>query len=74
GPEVHRTLLCGGLDLLFLTQRHRLLGGNDFSSIMQGQLESSVDMELQSLYLDEQALLHERGGQCFACYAVMPGV
>jgi len=73
GPEVHRTLLAGGLDLLFLTQRHRLLGGNDFSSIMQGELDTPVDMELQSLYLDEEAVLHERGGQCFACYAVMPG-
>lgn len=72
GPEVHRTLLAGGLDLLFLTQRHRLLGGDDFSSIMRGELDTPVDMELQSLYLDEQAALHERGGQSFACYAVMP--
>lgn len=72
GPEVHRTMLAGGLDLLFLTQRHRLLGGDAFSSIMQGGLAQPVDMELQSLYLDEEAVLHERGGQSFACYAVMP--
>jgi len=72
GLEVHRTLLDGGLDMLFLTQRHRLLGGDDFRSIMQGNLARPVDMQLRSLYLDEQACLDERGGQSFASYAVLP--
>ena len=72
GPEVHRTLLNGGLDRLFLTQRHRLLGGNDFRSIMQGNLDKPVDMELRFLCLDEQSYLNERGGQSFACYAILP--
>jgi len=74
GPEVHRTLLDGGLDLLFLSQRHRLLGGDDFRSIMQGNLNRPVDMQLRSLYLDEQSYLNERGGQSFACYAVLPQI
>ena len=74
GPGVHRTLLDGGLDMLFLTQRHRLLGGDDFRSIMQGKLDKPVDMQLRSMYLDEQAYLDERGGQSFTCYAVLPQV
>jgi len=72
GPEVHRTLLDGGLDRLFLTQRHRLLGGDDFRSIMQGGLDKPVDMQLRSLFLDEQSYLNESGGQSFACYAILP--
>lgn len=72
GPEVHRTLLDGGLDLLFLSQRHRLLGGDDFRSIMQGNMDRPVDMQLRSLYLDDQAFEDQRGGQSFSCYAVMP--
>lgn len=74
GPGVHRTLLDGGLDRLFITQRHRLLGGDDFRSIMQGDLEKPADMQLISLYLDEQSYLSERGGQSFACYKVLPKV
>jgi len=70
GPEVHRTLLEGGLDLLFISQCYRLLGGDDFRTIMQGDLDRPVDMQLVSLYLDEQSYLNERGGQSFACYAV----
>jgi len=72
GPEVHRTLLDGGLDMLFLTERHRLLGGDDFRTIMQGNLGRPADMQLCSLYLDEQAYQEQRGGQSFACYAVLP--
>lgn len=71
GPEVHRTLIAGGLDLLFLSQRHRLLGGDDVRSILQGELDKPVDMELQSLHLDEKAMLHTHGGQSFACYKVL---
>jgi len=74
GPEVHRTLLDGGLDLLFLSQRHRLLGGDDFRSIMQGNMDRPVDLQLLSLYLDDDAFENQRGGQSFACYAVMPQV
>jgi riboflavin biosynthesis pyrimidine reductase len=72
GPEVHRSMLAGGLDMLFLSQRYCLLGGDDFRSIMQGNLDKPVDMQLRSLYLDDAALLHQRGGQSFACYGVLP--
>jgi riboflavin biosynthesis pyrimidine reductase len=70
GPEVHRTLLEGGLDMLFLTQRHRLLGGDDFRSILQGKLDKAVDVQLRSMYLDEQSCLGECGGQSFASYTI----
>jgi riboflavin biosynthesis pyrimidine reductase len=72
GPEVHRSLHGGGLDMLFLSQRHCLLGGDDFRSIMQGRLDRPVEMQLSSLYLDETTYLKQRGGQSFACYEIMP--
>jgi len=63
GPGLHATLVQAGvLDYLFLTTRHMLLGGDDFSTIMQGELNTPVDLELVSRYLDAHS------GQDFACY------
>lgn len=70
GPDVHRSLHAGGLDMLFLTQRHCLLGGDDVRSIMQGRLDKPVEMQLDSLYLDAAALPDQAGSQTFACYAI----
>jgi len=64
GPEVHRTLLAGGgLDHLFLTTRHVMLGGNDFHTLLNGMLPAPVSLCLQTLYLDttpgwEQSFAH----------------
>ncbi len=54
GPRVHHTLLaCGGLDELFLTTRHCLLGGTDFHTCLEGALNAAMPLQLLSLYLDE---------------------
>ena len=66
GPGVFHSMLNGGLDLLFLTQRHRLLGGEDFRTILQEGLDRPLDLRLCSLYLDET----DAPGQSFACYAL----
>lgn len=53
GPEVHRTLLADrGVDRLFLTTRHTLLGGESFHTILEGTVPKPAEMELLSLYLD----------------------
>lgn len=70
GPEVHRSLHGGGPDMLFLSQRHCLLGGDDFRSILQGRLDRPVELQLESLYLDEAAFPDRSGGQTFACYTL----
>jgi len=63
GPALHATLVQAGvLDYLFLTTRHMLLGGDDFSTIMQGELNTPVELALVSRYLDAHS------GQDFACY------
>ncbi len=63
GPALHATLVSADvLDLLFLTTRYMLLGGDDFSSMMQGHLEHPVHLELETLFFDAA------GGQSFACY------
>jgi len=65
GPEVHRTLIAGGgLDRLFLTTRHTLLGGDAFHTILEGALPNSPELELCALYLDNG----EACGQSFAHY------
>ena len=63
GPAVHATLIAAGaLDYLFLTTRHLLLGGDDFSTIMQGTLDAPVEPELVSRHLDGE------GKQEFSCF------
>ena len=63
GPAVHRMLLAAGaIDRLFLTTRHRLLGGKDFSTIVGDALPAPVRLTLNAMYLDVE------GGQHFADY------
>jgi len=53
GPEVHAMLLdAGTLDRLFLTQRHVLVGGSDFHTLVEGALSWSRGCQLRSLYYD----------------------
>ncbi len=58
GPKVLHLLLAGGvLDRLYLTYANRLLGGESFSSIVEGDLFAPpVDMSLNSVYFDPHAL------------------
>lgn len=68
GPRVHHLLLADGmLDRLYLTVAHRLLGGQPFSSLVEGELLSpAVDMRLNAVYFDPHAL--GGLGQQFICY------
>lgn len=68
GPKVMHLLLAGGvLDRLYLTLANRLLGGNPFSSIVEGSLlEPATGMTLESLYFDLEGL--DGLGQLFAAY------
>lgn len=68
GPRVHHLLLADGmLDRLYTTVAHRLLGGQPFSSLVEGELLSpAVDMRLNALYFDPHAL--DGLGQQFICY------
>ena len=58
GPKIAHLLLAGGvLDRLYLTHASRLLGGDPFSSIVEGPLfPQAVDMKLATLALDPAAL------------------
>jgi riboflavin biosynthesis pyrimidine reductase len=58
GPRVlHLLLAAGMLDRLYLTQTSRLLGGDPFSSIVEGQLlKPAFDLELISVHYDPHAL------------------
>jgi len=68
GPKVLRMLLAGGaLDRLYLTHANRLLGGEIYSSIVEGELlEPPFDMTLSHLYYDPLAL--DGLGQMFVAY------
>ena len=68
GPKVlHLLLASGRLDRLYLTYANRILGGNPFSSIVEGELfPEPHDFQLFSLYLDPLAL--DGLGQLFAGY------
>lgn len=72
GPKVLHLLLAGDvLDRLYLTHVPRLLGGQPFSTIVEGALlPRPIDMPLRSLYLDRDGV--ERLGQLFACYDAVP--
>lgn len=58
GPRVlHLLVSAGVLDGLYLTFANRLLGDRPFSSIIEGPLlVPPVDLKLQHIYLDAQAL------------------
>ncbi len=68
GPRVHHLLLAdNALDRLYTTVAHRLLGGQPFSSLVEGDLlRPAVGLRLNSLYFDPHAL--DGLGQQFVCY------
>ncbi len=68
GPRVLHLLVTGGaLDCLYLTSANRLLGGQPFSSILEGPLLfPPMGMKLQHIYLDAGAL--DGTGQLFMAY------
>jgi riboflavin biosynthesis pyrimidine reductase len=68
GPKVLHLLLNGRvLDRLYLTFANRLLGGQPFSSIVEGPLlEPAYDLKLSQLYFDPHA--PDDLGQLFATY------
>jgi riboflavin biosynthesis pyrimidine reductase len=68
GPKVlHLLLKAGVLDRLYLTLANRLLGGDPFSSIVEGPLLApAVGMRLRNAYYDAAGL--EGLGQLFLCY------
>lgn len=64
---LHTLLLAGRLDALFLTTVHRLIGGEPFTSLLQGTtLAIPAGFRLSSLYYDAAAL--DGVGQTFARY------
>lgn len=69
GPEVmHALVAAGALDALFLTQRHRLVAGSPYRTIMEGQtLTPPADWRLESLYLDTAT---DRAEQQFARFTL----
>ena len=68
GPRVHHLLLSdNALDRLYTTVAHRLLGGQPYSSLVEGGLlQPAVGMRLNALYFDPHAL--DGLGQQFVCY------
>lgn len=68
GPKIHHLLLTDGvLDRLYLTYANRLLGGDPFSSTVEGPLlEPAVDMTLGAVYYDPHA--PDGLGQLFVQY------
>lgn len=68
GPKVFHMLLSASVvDRLYLTYTGRILGGQPYSSIVEGGLlQPNVDFRLKSLYLDPHGL--EGLGQLFSCY------
>ena len=72
GARVLHTLLAARrLDTLFLTTVHRLIGGEPFTSLLQGEMLSSpAGFQLNSLYYDAAAL--DGVGQTFARYDRVP--
>ena len=68
GPKVMHLLLADNmLDRLYLTLANRLIGGDPFSSIVHGPLlDDAADLQLNSLYLDQEGL--DGLGQMFVSY------
>lgn len=68
GPQVLRLLLAGGvLDRLYLTFANRILGGQEFDSIVKGDLlKPAANFKMNSLYFDPFGL--DALGQMFISY------
>ena len=68
GPQVlHLLIKAGCLDRLYLTQTGRVLGGEEFTTIVEGELLSvPEDFTLARLYFDPTAL--EGVGQIFSMF------
>jgi len=68
GPQLLRSLLASRvLDRLYLTLAHRLLGGDPFDSLLQGDcLTPAARFHMDSLYFDATAL--EGDGQLFVVF------
>lgn len=68
GPKVmHLLLKASVLNRLYLTHANRILGGEPFSSIVEGALlQPAADFRLQALYLDAEGV--EGLGQVFGVY------
>ncbi|MCP4423215.1 MAG: pyrimidine reductase [Chloroflexi bacterium] len=68
GPKIlHLLLAKGALNRLYLTQVNRILGGEPFSSIVEGSLlETAVDLQTNAIYLDAHGL--DGVEQLFASY------
>lgn len=68
GPRVHHLLLAdNALDRLYTTFAHRLLGGQPFSSLVEGELlDPAIGLKLRTLYYDPHAL--DGLGQLFLTY------
>ncbi|MGB2895772.1 MAG: dihydrofolate reductase family protein [Anaerolineales bacterium] len=68
GPKVLHLLASSGvLDRLYLTFANRLLGGEPYSSILEGPLlDPPLDLELNTLYFDPFGI--EGSGQLFASF------
>ncbi len=68
GPKVlHMLLAANSLDRLYLTSANRLLGGQPFSSIVEGPLlVPAYDLKISNIYLDPLAL--EGLGQLLLTY------
>ncbi len=63
----HTLIAAGQLHRLYIAQAHRLLGGDNFDTIVRGpRLMPPRDLKLHSLYYDAMAL--EGAGQCYALY------
>jgi riboflavin biosynthesis pyrimidine reductase len=68
GPKILHLLLAGGvLERLYLSYANRLLGGQTFSSIVEGELFApAVDMTLNTVYYDPHGV--DGLGQLFVSY------
>jgi len=68
GPAVLETLLRARvLDRIYLTQVHRVLGGDSYATLFEGPLlQPAADFALRALYYDSQ--VDGECGQCFGIY------
>ena len=73
GPGVFETLINARvLDRLYLTQVHRLIGGDSFDTLLEGDLiDPPAGFTMQALYYDRHA--GDAGAQLFGVYDTITG-